>query len=331
MIVVMQLNATKAEVDSLINRLEVSGFQSHIIKGTNRLVIGAVGFPAAPENPGLERMPGVEKVVPIMQPYKLAGREIKPDDTVINVKGIEIGGRSAVVIAGPCAVESREQLLEAAVAVKKAGASIIRGGAFKPRTSPYSFQGLEEEGLEILKEAGNLTGLPVITEVIDERSAKMACDYADILQVGARNMQNFQLLKLIGQTGKPVMLKRGISATINEWLMAAEYIMAQGNYKIILCERGIRTFETATRNTLDISAIPVVKGLSHLPIMVDPSHASGDWRLVSPLARAGLACGAHGVMVEVHPNPKQALCDGQQSLSIENFKQTMKDLSMFIQ
>ncbi len=329
MIVVMRLDATDQEVDSVKTRLKEFGFDTHIIWGTNRLVIGAVGHPSMRENMGLERLPGVENVVPIMQPFKLAGREFKPDDTVINIKGVAIGGQSPVIIAGPCAVESQEQLLETALGVKNAGASIIRGGAFKPRTSPYSFQGLEEEGLAILKEAGEKTGLPVVSEVIDQRSVNLASEYVDILQIGARNMQNFQLLKLVGQTGKPILLKRGISATINEWLMAAEYIMSQGNYNIILCERGIRTFETATRNTLDISAIPVVKTLSHLPVIVDPSHASGDWRLVPPLAKASLACGAHGLMVEVHANPKQALCDGQQSLSVENFEHLMDTLKPY--
>ena len=326
MIIVMKLEATQEEVNNVEKELKNFGFDTHLIKGTNRLVIGAVGNPSLRENLPLERMAGVEKIVPIMKPFKLAGREMQPDNTVVEVKGIKIGGKEPVVVAGPCAVESREQLLEAAVGVKEAGASIIRGGAFKPRTSPYSFQGMEEEGLKILKEASEMTGLPVVTEIIDERSTDLAKEYVDILQIGARNMQNFQLLKIVGQTGKPVILKRGMSATINEWLMAAEYVMSQGNYNIILCERGIRTFETATRNTLDLSAIPVVQSLSHLPIIADPSHASGSWKLVTPLARGAIACGAHGVMVEVHPNPKQALCDGQQSLSLQNFKEMMQSL-----
>jgi 3-deoxy-7-phosphoheptulonate synthase len=272
-------------------------------------------------------MPGVEKIVPILKPYKLVGRELKKEDTVVDIKGIKVGGERLVIMAGPCAVESREQLMESARVVKNAGAQILRGGAFKPRSSPYSFQGLEEEGLVMLAEARAETGLAVVTEAVDTRDVEMVARYADVIQVGARNMQNFRLLKEVGQAGVPVLLKRGLSATIEEWLMAAEYIIAAGNPDIILCERGIRTYETATRNTLDLSAVAMVKELSHLPVIVDPSHATGTWKLVSPMARGAVAAGADGLIIEVHPDPPRALCDGPQSLTPQNFKEMIAGIA----
>ena len=277
---------------------------------------------------GLEIMPGVEKVVPIMKPYKLVCRDVQGQDSRIAAGNAVIGGGHLTVIAGPCAVESREQLLEAARVAKAAGATVLRGGTFKPRTSPYSFHGMEEEGLKLMAEAAALTGLATVTEVIDKQSLDLAVDYVDILQVGARNMQNFQLLREVGRAGKPVLLKRGLSATIEEWLMAAEYIMCEGNERVILCERGIRTFETSTRNTLDLSAVPLVKELSHLPVIVDPSHATGNRRLVGPMSRAAVAAGADGLLIEMHPTPDTALCDGPQSLTPGEFITLMAELKV---
>ena len=326
MIVVMDLRATEEQVEAVDNRLEELGFKTHLIRGVERLVIGAIGDRKQILNSGIEIMPGVEKLVPIMKPFKLVGRDVKPEDTVIRVKDFNIGAKEITVIAGPCAVESREQLMETARLVAEAGARAIRGGTYKPRTSPYSFQGMEEDGLQLLAEAGRETGLATITEVIDEKSLGLAVNYVDIIQIGARNMQNFQLLKAAGRISKPVVLKRGLSATMEEWLMAAEYIMSEGNYNVILCERGIRTFENYTRNTLDLSAVPLIKQLSHLPVIVDPSHATGEWRLVPPLSKGAVAVGADGLLVEVHPDPVKALCDGPQSLTPENFRLLMKDL-----
>jgi len=327
MVVVMDMNSTEEQIEIVNRRLDQLGFNTQMIRGVKRIVIGAVGDRPVNDLRDLQQMPGVEKIVPIMKPYKLVSREGKEDATVIEVRGIKIGGETVTIIAGPCAVETREQLLTAARQVKAAGANIIRGGAFKPRTSPYSFQGLEEEGLAILKEASLETGLPVITEVIDEHSLQLALDYVDLIQVGARNMQNFRLLKAVGQTDKPILLKRGMSATIEEWLMAAEYIMSEGNGKVILCERGIRTFETATRNTLDLSAVPMVKRLSHLPVIVDPSHATGDRGLVLPMSMAAIAAGADGLILEMHPEPASALSDGPQSLTPEGLQQVMQQLA----
>lgn len=327
MVVVMDLRASEEQVDNVKVRLEQLGFQTHLIRGVERIVIGAIGDRKQILASGIEVMPGVEKLVPIMKPFKLVSREAKAEDTVIKVKDFEIGGREIVVMAGPCAVESREQLLETAQAVRAAGAKIIRGGTYKPRTSPYSFQGMEEDGLALLAEAGQVSGLATVTEVIDEKSLELAVNYVDIVQIGARNMQNFQLLKAAGRVNLPVVLKRGLSATVEEWLMAAEYVMAGGNYNVILCERGIRTFETYTRNTLDLSAVPVIKNLSHLPVIVDPSHATGDWRLVAPLSKGAIAAGADGLLIEVHPDPTKALCDGPQSLTPENFKVLMEKLA----
>jgi 3-deoxy-7-phosphoheptulonate synthase len=322
----MNMNSTVEQIEIVNARLDQLGFQTQLIRGVKRIVIGAVGDRLVNDMRELQQMPGVEKIVPIMKPYKLVSRESQADNTIIDVRGIKIGGNSIIVIAGPCAVESRDQLLIAARQVKNAGGHIIRGGAFKPRTSPYSFQGLEEEGLKILREASLETGLPVVTEVIDEQSLQLALNYVDIIQIGARNMQNFRLLKAAGQIDKPILLKRGMSATIEEWLMAAEYIMSEGNGNVILCERGIRTFETSTRNTLDLSAVPLVKRLSHLPVIVDPSHATGDRGLVLPMSLAAVASGADGLIIEMHPEPAKALSDGPQSLTPEDLDHLMIQL-----
>jgi 3-deoxy-7-phosphoheptulonate synthase len=325
MIVVMRAGSTEAEVAEVVSRLEQVGLSANLSRGVERTVIGVVGnVQSRPElRNTLALMPGVEDVIPISKPYKLASREFQPHDTLIEVDGIAIGGSQVVVMAGPCAVESREQVLETARAVKAAGATILRGGAYKPSTSPYSFRGLGREGLELLAEARAETGMPIITEVLSVRDVETVARFADILQVGARNMQNFILLDEVGKTRKPVMLKRGLSATLQEWLLSAEYILAQGNRQVMLCERGIRTFETHTRNTMDISAIPAIKTLSHLPIIGDPSHGTGLWHLVTPLALAAVAAGADGIMVEVHPSPGTALKDGAQSLTFANFQRLM--------
>lgn len=330
MIVVMKLEASPQEVSAVKSRLESLGFKIHPIHGVKRLVLGAVGDKRMISSLNLETFPGVEKVVPIMKPYKMVSREVKEENSVVRVGDVEIGGEQLVVMAGPCAVETKEQLIDVARKIKNMGGHILRGGAFKPRTSPYSFQGLEEDGLRILVEARAETGLPIVTEVINPQDVELVADYADMLQVGSRNMQNFALLKAVGLSGKPVLLKRGFAATIEEWLMAAEYILAEDNYNVVLCERGIRTFETYTRNTLDISAVPVVKGLSHLPVIVDPSHSAGDWRLVNSLSRASVAAGADGILVEVHPNPAEALCDGPQSLTPRKFQKLISDLRPFV-
>ncbi|MDQ0285687.1 3-deoxy-7-phosphoheptulonate synthase [Desulfofundulus luciae] len=326
MIIVMQKEATGEQVEAVIARLKKNGFETHLSQGVERTIIGIIGDRTRLEDMALEAMPGVEKVMPVLQPYKLASRAFHPEDSVVMVGDLAIGGEEIHVMAGPCAVESREQLLEAARQVKAAGATILRGGAYKPRTSPYSFQGLEEEGLKLLAEARELTGLKIVTEVMDVRTLPLVAEYADILQIGARNMQNFFLLREVARVDKPVLLKRGLSCTIEEWLMAAEYIMSGGNHRVILCERGIRTFENYTRNTLDLTAVPVVKYLSHLPVVVDPSHGVGKWRFVPTMARAAVAAGADGLLVEVHPNPAEALCDGPQSLTPENFAHMMKEL-----
>lgn len=296
------------------------GFDPHVIDGNGRSQVIAIGNGRRDRLADLRYMPFVEHVSPVLQPFKLCGREVRPEDTVVEVGATRVGGGAFTLIAGPCAVESREQLLEVALRVKAAGATILRGGAFKPRTSPYSFQGLKESGLKLLAEAREATGLPVVTEVVSPEDVSMVADYCDILQIGARNMQNFALLKAIGRVDRPVVLKRGLSATIEEWLLAAEYIMSEGNHDVILCERGIRTHETYTRNTLDLSAVALAKELSHLPVIVDPSHATGRWKLVMPLSRAALATGADGVMVEVHPSPNEALSDGPQSLTPDEFE-----------
>ena len=328
MIIVMKTESQDREIADVLARLDNLGLKGHLSRGVERTVIGVVGVTAAVPDlrERLSMIPGVEDVVPISKPYKLASREFKPEDTVIKVGGVKIGGNEVVVMAGPCAAETREQVMSTARAVKAAGASILRGGAFKPSTSPYSFRGLGEEGLKLLAEAKEETGLPLITEVLTPDDVELVVRYADILQVGARNMQNFILLDEVGRANKPVMLKRGMSATIQEWLLAVEYILSQGNRQVILCERGIRTFETYTRNTMDVSAIPIVHKLSHLPIVADPSHGTGKWYLVAPLALAAVAAGANGLMVEVHPTPDTALKDGAQSLTFEHFQDLMKQL-----
>ncbi|MBF7082024.1 3-deoxy-7-phosphoheptulonate synthase [Desulfallas sp. Bu1-1] len=326
MIVIMNHNAEDVDIDRVLQKLKDAGFQTHLSRGVERTIIGAIGDKTRLSDHALEAMPGVEKVVPILQPYKLASRAYMDGPTVVKVGDLEIGGGTIHVMAGPCAVESREQLLQAAQLIRAAGATLLRGGAYKPRTSPYSFQGLEEEGLKLLAEAREQTGLRIVTEVMDPRTVELVAEYADVLQIGARNMQNFSLLREVARAGKPVLLKRGPSATIEEWLLAAEYILAEGNRDVILCERGVRTFETYTRNTLDLTAVPVVKYLSHLPVIVDPSHAIGKWRFVEPMACAAIAAGADGLLVEVHPNPAEALCDGPQSLTPENFSSMMQKL-----
>ena len=324
MIIIMKKNSTTEQIKSISERLENLASKVHVIHKTKKIIVGAIKNSDGLEIMKLERLPGVERITHTTKPFKLASREVQKTDTIINVKGISFGGENITIIAGPCAVESREQLLTAAHMVKKAGAQVLRGGAFKPRTSPYAFQGLEEEGLKLLKEASQLTGLPTVTEVINERSLNMSMNYVDILQIGARNMQNFQLLKMAGQSDKPILLKRGLSATIEEWLMSAEYIMAEGNNRVILCERGIRTFETYTRNTLDLSAVALVRQLSHLPIIVDPSHSTGNTKLVQPMSLAALVGGANGLIIEMHPDPSAALCDGHQSLTPYEFNKLMR-------
>jgi 3-deoxy-7-phosphoheptulonate synthase len=327
MIIVLQPHTTDEQINHIVEKVQKLGLTPHLSKGTERTIIGVIGPEDILRNTPLEVFPGVEKVIPVLAPYKLVSREFKKEDSLIDVgKGIKIGGKKIVVMAGPCAIESKESLLEIAAQVKQAGATVLRGGAFKPRTSPYSFQGLGEEGLKYLQEAGEKFGLVTISEVMDTRDVALVAKYVDILQIGARNMQNFNLLKEIGMTQKPVLLKRGLSSTIKELLMSAEYIMAAGNFNIILCERGIRTFEDSTRNTLDVSAVTVVKQLSHLPIIVDPSHAAGKWGLVPALAKAAVAGGTDGLIIEVHCHPEDAVSDGPQSLLPSTFKQLMQEL-----
>lgn len=327
MIVVMQKEANQADIEAVKERLTAAGFDLHLSAGVARTIIGAIGDKTRLDPASLEAMTGVEKVVPVLHPFKLASREFHPADSIVAVNDeIAVGDRTFHIIAGPCAVESREQLLETAMVIREAGATMLRGGAYKPRTSPYSFQGLEEDGLKILAEARQASSLPVVTEIMDPRYISLVCEFADVVQVGARNMQNFFLLRELGHIQKPILLKRGQSATVEEWLLAAEYIISAGNPNVILCERGIRTFETYTRNTLDLSAVPVVKKLSHLPVIVDPSHGTGKWELVPAMARAALVAGADGLLVEVHPDPGRALSDGPQSLTPANFAAMVRQL-----
>ncbi|SDE17059.1 3-deoxy-7-phosphoheptulonate synthase [Sporomusa acidovorans] len=326
MIIVMSPAAAQTEIDNVVARVTGAGLKVHLSEGKVRTIIGLIGEKKLMAQLPLEAMPGVEKTIAVTAGYKLVSREFKNEDTVIDIGGILVGGANLVVMAGPCAVESKEQLLESAKIVKAAGAQFLRGGAYKPRTSPYSFQGLEEKGLELLAEAKAVTGLKIVTEVVDIQSVPTVSAYADVLQIGARNMQNFQLLKAVGKSGMPVLLKRGMAATINEWLHAAEYIMSEGNFNVMFCERGIRTFEDYTRNTLDLSAVAVLKNLSHLPVIVDPSHGTGVWKLVRPMAKAAVAGGADGLMIEVHPNPAEALSDGNQSLTPDNFQALMNEV-----
>jgi 3-deoxy-7-phosphoheptulonate synthase len=326
MIVIMKQGATRAQIANVTARVEGLGCRVHLSEGEERTIIGVIGNGRPLDRAPLERMDGVERTVPILRPFKLASREFHPQDTVVKVNGVSIGGQQVVVMAGPCAVESREQILETARAVKEAGGLVLRGGAFKPRTSPYSFQGLGEEGLRLLAQARDETGLPIVTEVMDPQMVPLVTTYADILQIGARNMQNYALLHAIGEAQRPVLLKRGMMSTVEELLMAAEYILSHGNERIILCERGIRTFEQYTRNTLDISAVPLLKQLSHLPVLVDPSHGTGKWELVEPISRAAVAAGADGLIIEVHPHPEEALSDGGQSLKPARFTALMQGL-----
>jgi 3-deoxy-7-phosphoheptulonate synthase len=332
MIISMKLGATKQEIDHVCERLQDLGFKAHVITGVERVVIGAVGSGQNKDQAmeSIEAAPGVDSVVAVSQPFKFVSREARPEKTVIKVNGHGIGGNEFIIFAGPCSVESEEQVMQTAEAVKKAGAHILRGGAFKPRTSPYDFQGLEEVGLKLLRQAKEKTGLAVCTEVMSTEDVDLVAEYSDILQVGARNMQNFNLLKRLGKVKRPVMLKRGLSSTIKEFLLSAEYIVTSGNPNVFLCERGIRTFETATRNTLDLSAVPLLDELTHLPVIVDPSHATGKRSLVAPLSRAAVAVGADGLMVEVHPNPEKAFSDGPQSLRLLEFAKLMEELKPYL-
>lgn len=323
MVVIMNADATQADIEGVIQAIEEKGLEAKVMEGAHQKIVGVIGDKTKLAATPLDAMHGVETTVAISKSYKLASREFHPASTVVDIRGIKIGDGTPVVMAGPCAVESREQLLETAEIIKEGGAQFIRGGAYKPRTSPYAFQGLEEEGLKYLAEAREKTGLAVVTEVTVVEAVDTVAAYADLLQVGARNMQNFGLLRAVGRAGKPVMLKRGLAATIDEWLNAAEYIMNEGNPNVILCERGIRTYETYTRNTFDVSAIPAIKHLSHLPIIADPSHGTGKWRMIKPVSLASIAAGADGLIIEVHPNPARALSDGPQSLTPENYRNLM--------
>lgn len=326
MIVVMSPLATKENLQDVIKKLESLNLRTHLSEGDERTIVGVIGDKKIIANLEMEMMAGVEKTVRITEKYKLVSRDFHPQDTIIDVDGVKIGGKEIVVMAGPCAVESLEQLRDAAKAVKEAGAKILRGGAFKPRTSPYDFQGLGEEGLKLLRDVADEFDMKVVTEVVDREDIELIENYADILQVGARNMQNFQMLKALGKAKKPVMLKRGLSATISEWLNAAEYIMNGGNENVMFCERGIRTYETFTRNTMDLSAVAAIKELSHLPVVADPSHGTGRRPMVAPMARASIAVGADALMIEVHPHPERAWSDGNQSLTPEQFKDLMANL-----
>ncbi len=326
MIVVMKPGATTENLSAVVKKIESVGLRTHLSKGEEVTIVGVIGDKKIIANLELQMMAGVDKTVRITEKYKLVSRDFHPDDTIIDAGGVKIGGKEIIVMAGPCAVENLDQLREAAASVKACGAKFLRGGAFKPRTSPYDFQGLGEDGLKLLKRVGEEFNLKIVTEIVDKDDIELFCNYADILQVGARNMQNFQLLKALGKCSKPILLKRGLSATISEWLNAAEYIMSGGNEQVIFCERGIRTYETFTRNTLDLSAVAAVKELSHLPIVVDPSHGTGRWKMVAPMARAALAAGADGLIIEVHPHPEKALSDGDQSLTPAAFKDLMNSL-----
>jgi 3-deoxy-7-phosphoheptulonate synthase len=326
MIIVLKSGSTQKDIDYITEKLDEKGLKVHVSQGEERTIIGAIGDERILRETSLAAYEAVEKVLPILKPFKLACRDFRKENTVIKVGDATIGGDEVAVIAGPCSVETREGLLQVARSVKAAGARLLRGGAFKPRSSPYAFQGLGEEGLKYLAEARDETGLAVVTELMDPRDAELVDRYADVIQIGARNMSNFDLLKEVGKLRKPILLKRGLSSTVKEWLMSAEYILDEGNREVILCERGIRTFETETRNTLDLSCVPLVKGLSHLPIIVDPSHAVGRVDLVAPMCMAALAAGTDGLLIEVHENPEEALCDGPQSLKLEQFTELMGTL-----
>ncbi|MBC7962306.1 MAG: 3-deoxy-7-phosphoheptulonate synthase [Steroidobacteraceae bacterium] len=328
MLIVMNHTATQADVDAIAEVVKEMGFRAEPIPGSERTAIGVLGNQGYVDDTKILDMSGVQRVIHVSKPYKLVSRDFHPEDTIVNVAGVKVGqGCRPVVVGGPCAVESEEQIIKTALFVRSCGADMLRGGAFKPRTGPHSFQGLREEGLKLLAKAGQESGLPIVTEVMSPDNVGLVAEYADLLQVGARNMQNFDLLRELGRIRKPVLLKRGMSATVEEFLAAAEYILAEGNDQVILCERGIRTFETATRNTLDLSVVPLIKEMSHLPILVDPSHATGKRSLVAPMAKAALVSGADGVLVEVHPEPEKALSDGPQSLTFAGFEQLMRDIS----
>lgn len=331
MMIIMHTEATDDQIAAVVDRVEENGLRAHLSRGTERTVIGAIGDRRPVILDQFLRLPGVDRVLPISRPYKLASREFRSEDSIFPIDGVDIGGDEIVIIAGPCSVESRSQLLETAHAVREAGAHALRGGAFKPRTSPYSFQGLGEAGLELLAEARQATGLPIVTEVMTTEQISLVGRYADVLQIGTRNMHNYSLLHAVGESHLSVLLKRGMMATIEELLMAAEYILSHGNRRVILCERGIRTFEESTRNTTDINAIPVLKALTHLPVVLDPSHSTGYWQYVRAIARSGIAAGADGLIVEVHPNPQEALSDGGQSLKPERFAELVTEVSAIAQ
>ena len=331
MIVVMKQGASRNQVVNVTARIEQMGCQAHISEGQERTIIGIIGNGRPLDREQIERLDGVERTVPVLRPFKLSSRDFHPQDTAVPINGISVGGEKLVVMAGPCAVESEEQILETARVVRAAGAHILRGGAFKPRTSPYSFQGLGEEGLKLLAKAREQTGLAVVTEVMSPEQVPLVASYADILQIGARNMQNYALLHAVGEAQRPVLLKRGMMSTVEELLMSAEYILSHGNDRVMLCERGIRTFEKYTRNTLDINAVPLLKQLTHLPVIVDPSHATGKWELVSATSKAAVAAGADGLIIEVHPHPTQAMSDGAQSLKPEVFGRLMDELQAIAQ
>lgn len=326
MIIIMNMNAGENDIEAVVTRVTKQGFKTHLSRGEERTIIGIIGDERQLDQGAIARMDGVDRVVPVLRPFKLASRDFKPEPSQISIDGHSIGGEKVIVMAGPCSVESIEQLMETAYAVKEAGAHLLRGGAFKPRTSPYSFQGLGEEGLKMLAEARQETGLHIVTEVMAPEQVELVAKYADVLQLGTRNMQNYALLNAVGKTNMPVLLKRGMMSTIEELLMSAEYIMSNGNHKVILCERGIRTFEKATRFTLDINAVPVLKELTHLPVVVDPSHATGRWTLVKAASKAGVAAGADGLIIEVHPNPAEAASDGEQSLKPQRFAELMAEV-----
>jgi 3-deoxy-7-phosphoheptulonate synthase len=327
MLIVMNHNASQANIEAVIRAVEEMGYRGEPIPGSERTAIGVLGNQGYVDDSKILELPGVQRVIHVSKPYKLVSRDFHPEDTIVDVAGVRVGqGCRPVVVAGPCAVESEEQIIKTALFVKKTGADMLRGGAFKPRTGPHTFQGMREEGLKLLAKAGKESGLPIVTEVMSPDNVGLVAEYADLLQIGARNMQNFDLLREVGRISKPVLLKRGMSATIEEFLAAAEYILAEGNENVILCERGIRTYETATRNTLDLAVVPLIKEMSHLPIMVDPSHATGKRSLVQPMSLAAMVAGAHGVLVEVHPEPEKALSDGPQSLTFQGFDHMMDEV-----
>ncbi len=319
MVIVMQQGASAKQIAAIVSRVEAMGYHAHLVQGEERTIIGVIGDDRPIDRTQFETLDGVDKTIPVLKPFKMASRDMHAPSTQVALDGVKIGGPQIIIMAGPCSVETREQIIETAIAVKEAGAQALRGGAFKPRSSPYSFQGLGEEGLELLAEARQITGLPIVTEVMSPEQVPLVMRYADLLQIGARNMQNYALLQAVGKANHPVLLKRGMMSTIEELLMSAEYILSNGNSRVILCERGIRTFEKYTRNTTDINAIPVLKEVSHLPVVLDPSHGTGKWEYVTAVARAGIAAGADGLIVEVHPHPEEAWSDGAQSLKPEKF------------